>query len=192
VIAIGVGTMLGLQTTVAVDRGRVLAEDLARPPGVEQVACAVADALLAAGLSPRGADAVRVERGDDGERRCTLTGVEPGVSATFAAALAEAVSPVASPRYVVPRWVLTGPVDNTEGVLAARGRLRADREVWHGVPSVLGGTEARAQAFARAWDHWVGGGKAVYTGGPPGQGVLVTHRGSDHFGATIEQRVQWR
>ena len=99
---------------------------------------------------------------------------------------------MASPRYVVPRWVLDGPVDNPEGVQAALGRLRPDGEVWHSVPTVLGGTDAGARAFAAAWDHWVGGGQAVCTDGPPGQGVLATHRGSDPFGATTVLRVQWR
>ena len=99
---------------------------------------------------------------------------------------------MASPRYAVPRWVLVGPVDNADGVRAALGRLRPDGEVWHTVPSVLGTTGPRAQAFARAWDHWVGGGQAVYTGSPAGAGVLATHRGSDPFDVTTVLRVQWR
>ncbi len=192
VVAVGVATILGIQTTVAVDRGRVLAEDLARPPSIEQVAQAVADALHEAGLSPVGAAEVRVEVDEMGERRCSLAGVDPDTSATFAAALDEVVSPMGSPRYAVPRWVLVGPVDNADGVRAALGRLRPDGEVWHTVPSVLGTTGARAQSFARAWDHWVGGGQAVYTGSPAGAGVLATHRGSDPFDVTTVLRVQWR
>ena len=192
VVAVGVATILGIQTTVAVDRGRVLAEDLARPPSIEQVAQAVADALHEVGLSPVGAGAVRVDVDEIGERRCALAGVDPATSATFATALDEVVSPMASPRYAVPRWVLVGPVDNADGVRAALGRLRPDGEVWHTVPSVLGTTGPRAQSFARAWDHWVGGGQAVYTGSPAGAGVLATHRGSDPFDVTTVLRVQWR
>ena len=185
-------TMLGLQTTVAIDRGRVLAEELVRPPSVEQIAFAVADALRESGLAPRGAEAVQVVLDGHGEYRCALEGVEPDVSATFATALDEVVSPMVAPRYVVPRWVLQGPVDNRDGLAAAFGRLRPDGEVWHSVPTVLGTTGRRAQSFARAWDHWVGGGAALYTGSPEGEGVLATHRGSDPFDVTTVLRAQWR
>ena len=57
---------------------------------------------------------------------------------------------------------------------------------------MLGTTGKRAQAFARAWDHWVGGGEAIYTGSPAGEGVLVTNRGSDPFDVTTVLRTQWR
>lgn len=192
VVAIALAAMAGLQATVAVDRGRRLAEELTVPPSVDQVARAVADALQATGLSPRGADAVRVELDDHGSHRCVLQGVDAPVSATFATALDEAVSPMASPRYVVPRRVLTGPADNGHGARAALGLLRSDAEVWHSVPTMLGTTGRRAREFAGAWDRWVGGGEAVYTGSPEGEGVLVTHRGSDPFAVTTVLRSSWR
>jgi superfamily II DNA or RNA helicase len=192
VIALGLVTMLGIQTTVAVDRGRRLAEDLARPPSLEQIACAVADGLHDAGLAPYGAEAVQVEIDVGGVRRCSMVAVSPDVSATFATALDEVVSPMAQPRYVVPRWVLHDPVDNADGARAALGRLRPDGEVWHTVPTALGTTGKRAKVFAVAWDRWVGGGAAVYTGSPEGEGVLVTHRGSDPFDVTTVLRTQWR
>ena len=99
---------------------------------------------------------------------------------------------MASPRYVVPRWVLAGPVDNADGVRAALGRLRPDGEVWHSVPSVLGTTGQRAQAFARAWDHWVGGGQAVYTGSPEGEGVLVDAPRQRPVRGDDRVATQWR
>jgi len=192
VIAIGVATIAGIQTTVAVDRARVLCEELARPPGIEQVAFAVADALKETGLSPRGADGVQMHLDEDGDHRCVLEGVAPDVSAAFASSLDEAVSPMASPRYVVPRHVMLEPVDNEDGVRLLLGRLRPDAEVWHTVPTLLGTTAERAQTFARAWDRWVGGGPALWTGSPEGEGVLVTHRGSDPFAVTTVLRTQWR
>jgi hypothetical protein len=109
----------------------------------------------------------------------------------FATALDEVVSPMLDPRYVVPRWVLNGPVDNSHGLALALGRLRPDGEVWHSVPAVLGTTAARAQAFAAAWDRWVGGGPALYTRSPEGEGVLVTHRGEDPFAVTTVLRTTW-
>jgi len=192
VIGLGLVTMLGIQSFIAVDRGRRLADDLAAPPSIEQIAYAVADALHGAGLAPVGADGVRVEIDPMGERRCSLEGVDAAVSAMFANALDEVVSPMGAPRYVLPRWVLAGPIDNYDGVKAALGLLRPDGEVWHSVPSVLGTTGRRAQTFAAAWDHWVGGGPAIYTGSPEGEGVLVTHRGSDPFAVTTVLRTTWR
>jgi hypothetical protein len=192
VVFVGLATMVGIQTTIAVDRGRVLAEELATPPGIDQVANAVADALHATGLSPRGGDSVRVVLDAEGSYRCRLDDVDPTVSATFAGALDEVVSPMGSPRYVVPRWQLTRCVGNLDGLAAALRMLRPDGEVWHSVPTVLATNAERAQAFARAWDAWVGGGPAVYTGSPEGEGVLVTHRGSDPFAVTTVLRTQWR
>ncbi len=148
VIGVGLVTVLGLQAVVAVDRGRLVAEELRRPPSVEQIGYAVADALRAAGLSPVGADGVRVDVDDRGEYRCALVGVVPDVSAMFASALDEVVSPMGSPRYVLPRWVVGRPAGNTAGALVAFGLLRPDGEVWHTVPTVLGTTGERAQAFA--------------------------------------------
>ncbi len=192
VIGLGLVTMLGIQSFVAVDRGRRLADDLAARPSIEQIAYAVADGLHGAGLAPVGADGVRVEIDPLGERRCSLEGVDAAVSAMFASALDEVVSPMGEPRYVLPRWVLAGPIDNYDGIKAALGLLRPDGEVWHSVPSVLGATGKRAQTFAAAWDHWVGGGPAIFTGSPEGEGVLVTHRGSDPFAVTTVLRTTWR
>ena len=74
----------------------------------------------------------------------------------------------------------------------ATGRVRPTGEVWHSVPTVLGTRAENAKRFAAAWDRWVGGGEAVYTGSPQGEGVLVTHRGSDPFEATTVLRLHWR
>ncbi len=154
-IAIVVGTLLGIQTTVAVDRGRRAVEGLARSPGLDELARAVADALQETGLSPRGAEAVRVVPDGSGGHRCELDRVPAAVAALFTTALEEVVAPVAEPGYVVTRWVVAAPVDNAQGLRYALGLLRPDGEVRHGVPAVLRTTDERAQTFARAWERWV-------------------------------------
>ncbi len=184
VVAITVGTLLGIQTTVAVDRGRVAAEHLALTPGLEQTAASVADALHEAGLSPVGAAGVRIRRQGAAQASCFLDGVDETTSSTFVLALSELVSPLASPRYVVPRQVLTRAVDNADGVKVAFGRLRAHATVWHPVPSALADTAERAHVFVRAWDRWVGGGNMVDTRTPEGARVLAAARGGDPFGCT--------
>jgi hypothetical protein len=74
---------------------------------------------------------------------------------------------------------------------AGFGRLRPDGVVWHAVPSVLGLNAERAAAYAKAWDHWVGGGDPVYTGSPEGQGILAAQQGTDPFAASTVMRRQW-
>ena len=49
----------------------------------------------------------------------------------------------------------------------------------------------RATAYAKAWDHWVGGGDPVYTGSPEGQGILAAQQGTDPFAASTVMRRQW-
>lgn len=164
---------------------------LGTPPTIAEVAAAVADGLHATDLSPVGAEAVRLLVDRDGEYRCALDGVEPEVSQRFAESLAEAVAPIGEPRYLLPRWTLT-PGGTLRQMAHGIGRLRPDGEVWHAVPSVLGVRAARAQAYARAWNRWVGGGEPVYTRNPEGAGILAATRGTDPFAVTSVLRTAWR
>ena len=165
--------------------------------GLGQVAAAVADGLHRAGRSPVGAEALRVQVAHDGTTSYGLAGVDEDVSARFATAFEEVVSPMASPRYVVPRRVTSAPAE-VEGLkrgLRSRGRHQPDGEVWHTVPSVLATHRDSADAFAAAWHHWAGGDgtpvKAVYAHSPEGAGVLATHRGEDPFAVTCVVRRVW-
>ena len=182
VIGVGLVTMLGIQTTVAVDRGRRLAEDLARPPSIEQIAYAVADGLHDAGLTPSAPRRCSVEVDDDGGAALRRWRASPPRCRRRSRPRSTRWSRRWRRRATCCRaGCCTSPVDNADGIKAALGLLRPDGEVWHSVPTVLGTTGKRAQAFAAAWDLWVGGGPAIYTGSPEGEGVLVTHRGSDPF-----------
>jgi hypothetical protein len=167
---------------------------------VVRVASAVADGLLGAGLTRRGSDSVEVVVDHEGEYRCLLRDVSEVEAAVFVDALEEAVSPIALPRYLVPRWVRTSRARTTavgrwagrwSALLAGFGRIRSDGVVYHAVPSVLGVNAERATAYAKAWDHWVGGGDPVYTGSPEGQGILAANQGSDPFDASTVMRRQW-
>jgi len=161
-------------------------------PSVIRIASAVADGLLAAGLVRRGSDSVEVALDHEGEYRCVLHGVDENEAQLFADALDEAVSPIGLPRYLLPRWVRTQrDVTWWRALWAGFGRLEPDGVVWHAVPSVLGVNAERAAAYARAWDHWVGGGDPVYTGSPEGQGILAAQQGTDPFAASTVMRRQW-
>ena len=178
--------------------GRRVLADAAEPPSVLRVASAVADALHAAGRLPAGAEAVVVEIEPDGrggvEYRCRVDGVTEAESDLFATALDEAMGPVVAPRYVVPRWVVTTRATRAAWwtrTRAAYGRLHADGEVWHPVPTVLGANAGLAAHYSRAWARWVGGGAAVWTGSPEGTGVLAAQQGSDPFDAVTVMRRHW-
>jgi hypothetical protein len=123
VVVPALATVLGLRATIAAHRGRRLAEDLSRLPSVGQIACAVADALLDAELSPLGSAGVRVLVDEDGGSRCAIDGVDPLIEGTFATALDEVLSAMLAPRYVVPHRVLQGSA--TDAGLGA-GRARED------------------------------------------------------------------
>jgi hypothetical protein len=176
--------------------GEELLHGAEEAPSVIRIASAVADGLLAVGLVRRGADAVEVALDADGEYRCVLHDVDEVEAEVFATALDEAVSPINLPRYLLPRWVLTkraidGQSTWWRSLWAGFGLLKPDGVVWHAVPTVLGLNAERAAAYAKAWDHWVGGGAPVYTGSPEGQGILAAQQGTDPFAASTVMRRQW-
>ena len=159
------------------------------------MASAVADALHAAGRLPVGAEAVVVEIEPDDlgvvEYRCRVDGVSEAESDVFATALDEAMGPLVAPRYVVPRWVVTTPATWWARTRAAYGRLHADGEVWHPVPTVLGTNAGLAAHYSRAWERWVGGGPPCGRARRKGRGVLAAQQGSDPFDAVSVMRRHW-
>ena len=191
------GALLGLAAAVArvrshLQHGEELLHGAEEAPSVIRIASAVADGLYAAGLVRRGSDSVEVALDSEGEYRCVLHGVDETEAELFASALDEAVSPINLPRYLLPRWVRTDrDITWWRSLWAGFGRIRPDGVVWHAVPTVLGVNAGRAEAYARAWDHWVGGGAPVYTGSPEGQGVLAAQQGTDPFAASTVMRRQW-
>lgn len=193
VLVVALLAALLLRRTTLAGRGRALLAAGAVPPSVEQVGGAVADALHDCGLVGAGAGALAVEVDAAGEYRCRLAGVPEAESELFARALDEALGPVLAPRYVVPRHVLLDRHRSTAELVRAAtgGALEPDGTVWHPVPAVLGVRAERAAAYARAFDHWVGGGEALYTGSPEGAGVLAAQRGSDPFDVATVMRRHW-
>jgi superfamily II DNA or RNA helicase len=185
------GVVLAVRRARALRRaGRLLSGTTGEPP-LLRYAYAVADALKACELSRYGAEGVvaRVEPG--GSYRLSLADVDAATSERFALALDEVLSPIAAPRYVMPRYVLRpGPIrPRTREWL--EGTAHADGVVYHAVPATLGQNRGRAATFAVAWNTWVSDGEPVYTNTPEGEGVLATHRGEDPLSATTVLRVAW-
>jgi hypothetical protein len=123
----------------------------------------------------------------DGSYRFSLAAVDTATSEQFALALDEVLSPITTPRYVMPRYILRStPVHNW-----LAGTARADGIVYHAVPTTLGQNRSRATAFAQAWNTWISAGEPVYANTPEGEGILATHRGQDPLSATTVLRVAW-
>ena len=138
----------------------------------------------------------------EGEYRCLLRDVvATSRPALFVEALEEAVAPIAPPAVPGARagsgrsaparaGSAAGPSAGRRCLPGSAGSAR-DGVVWHAVPTVLGVNAERAAAYAKAWDHWVGGGEPVYTGSPEGQGILAANQGTDPFDASTVMRRQW-
>jgi hypothetical protein len=183
------GTLLGVRRVRALRRAERLLEEASGDPPLMRFAYAVADALRDSGLSRRGAEGVVARVEPDGSYRLSLADVDAANSERFALALDEVLSPIAAPRYVIPRYVLRPAPGRAEDWLA--GTARADGVVYHAIPATLGQNRARAAAFALAWHTWISDGRPVYTNTPEGEGVMATHRGEDPLSATTVLRVAW-
>jgi hypothetical protein len=154
------------------------------------LAYALADGLHEAGLTPRGASAVKVSPDGTGAYRVQLAGVPAAASAVFASALDELVSPVGSPRYLLPRYVVAAR-GLAAGHRLLRGRAPANDVVYHAVPSVLGENRRRVNAFAAAWTRWVSTATPVFTRTPEGEALLSAQTGTSPMNAAAALRATW-
>lgn len=160
-------------------------------PGVREYARAMADALHAAGLTSRGAEAVVAAATLEGEIRVRLEGVDEAQTAVFTEALSEVMGPIEHPRYLVSR---------REPTPASGGFLEwfttpQHHEVWHQVPTVMGRSRADADLFTTHWSHHVSAGRAVFTGTPEGAGLVRALRFTSPLGQAaglnLVQRRRW-
>lgn len=169
-----------------------LAAVAAEPADLADLARAVADGLQGAGLSPVGADRIRLDVDARGVYRMSLDGVDAATSAVFATALDEVLAPLGSPRYLVPRYVLAAPTrPYRQGRAWLDGTAEPNGAVYHAVPTVLGANADRAGAFGTAWSRWVSQSDTLYAGSPEGAGVLAAMRGADPFDVTTVLRLGW-
>jgi superfamily II DNA or RNA helicase len=189
------GLLIVIAAVSAARRGKRAAS---APAGgcLADMAMATADALRKAGLASRGAESVRVEPLPDGSYRARLGDVPAREAEVFSDALEDVLSPLAQPRYVVPRLVVEPP-DGLAGGIALAGRRLVTGAVpaavvYHAVPAVLGVRKNLAVAFEAAWNARVSPGAMLYTGSPEGAGVLAAQRGDDPFAVTTQIRTLWR
>ncbi|MHB0877886.1 MAG: hypothetical protein ACYC5O_17755, partial [Anaerolineae bacterium] len=99
----------------------------------------------------------------------------------FAGAYRQMMGPLGDARYLIERD--SGSLRNlvyrplwaaVRGVLGLTEDLRA----YHRVPEALASRKERAEAFARHWRRYVGGGRLVYTRNAEGRHILLQARAS--------------
>ncbi len=173
-------------------------ERLAPSDALDDLAAAVSEALAATGgISDKlGPDSVRLVTQPDGFYRCLLDGASADESALFAESMDELLSPLAAPRYIIPRYVVTPPKSLLRSaLLAARltlGKRRGSAVVYHAIPAWLGANKERATAFGRSWNRYVSAGDPLYWKDPEAQAILAAQHGEDPFEITTQMRALWR
>lgn len=198
----------GAAWDLAVSRGSGRLLDEARTePDLVAYGCAVAEALLQAGIVARAHDLadlpaasadelVSTTVDEHGVYRIALSGGRRGDSEAFATALDETLSVIGSPRYLMPRYLLPPrPAGSSSRLLAGwrwkHGRAPANAVIYHAVPAVMATNAQRAGVFAAAWHRWISTGRPIYAASPEGEGILATHRGRSPLDVTTALRVSW-
>jgi superfamily II DNA or RNA helicase len=171
--AVGVALAAGLVAAALSVVGRRWRERRAqRRLGFEGLLVAFGRAI-AASLPGAVPEQVRAAPGRDGGWAVRLDGADAALSASFATALEQVVSPVDYPRYIIDR------------------RVRGRAVMWHAVPDVFGVNKASAEQFAQAWRRFVGRGRLLYTGSPEGAGVAQAVRALDPLDVSSALFAQW-
>ncbi len=139
--------------------GRLLADELP----LDLVARAICDAYHELGeLSEQAAASLAIEPRASGYLRCYLPSATAPESLRFTSALDGALAPAAVPRYLISRLVPAGG-----GGLRPLARVLARRPPfgrrWVVVPDDLGRVKKRAEAYARAWQRWLGPSELQFT-----------------------------
>lgn len=189
IVAAGVG----LVATAAAAESRRLDH---APNALEQLAAVVADALYAAGGAQRGSAALRLASDPEGWIRCQLDGVPTEQSLRFTAALDELLAPLAEPRYLIGRKILTPPARPVArrlfAVRAVVGLSLPGTVAWHAVPRWFARNKDRRQHLAQAWRKHIGPPRQLPADSPQGQAILDLFRGDNPLSVTTQLRTTWR
>jgi superfamily II DNA or RNA helicase len=162
VVLAGLG-LVPLAAAWALRRLTRVRRELEEPVPLDLAAYAVRDAYVELGeLSADAAASLAIEPRSSGYLRVWLKRATADETARFTAALNDVVDPTGFPRYLVSRLV---PGRRYAPALLWRALTRRppfDRR-WDPVPDDLGRRRERAEAFARAWERWLGPSELRFT-----------------------------
>ena len=143
---------------------------------------ALLEALKDAGLVSRSItpDHVRVTEQTDGSCEVSLDYASPEDAATFVRSYRQVFAPVSDQRYLILRDEDRLPNAALRPLwfsLRLFFRRRSDYPSgYHPVPDLLATRKERAEALARYWERYVGGGQLVYTRTDAGRRALLKAR----------------
>lgn len=210
IAALGIGILTAGIGTIAVATRRIKRRiaaivDALRQVGtsdcLEDLGLTVAVALRDAGAISKelGEGSVRTVIQDDGYYRCYLAGASTEESQLFAEALNELLSPLSSPRYIIPRYVHHVPLSQDDAARMVRLWVRTERlefeessVVYHQVPSYLAVNRDRVELFRRAWNRYVSDGEPLFHQTPEAYAIIQVQDGADPFDVTTQMRTLWR
>ena len=166
------------------------------PTALEQLAAAIADGLHAAGGADAGAEQLTTSLTPDGWIRCELGGVPHDQSVRFATALDEILSPLADPRYLLGRRVLTPPTGRL-GRISYAGRAWLGLPLpgivaWHALPRWFATSRHKRDCLVAAWENRIGPARVLDAHTPDGQTVLELFRAQNPLSVFTQLRTTWR
>ena len=122
---------------------------------------------------------VRVVEMEGGYYQVSLVGAAPEESDAFARAYQQLLGPLGEARYLIERdgaslrnWAYRPLWFLVRKAL----RLEEDLKAYHRVPDPLASRRERAEALARYWRRYVGGGRLIYTRTVEGRRLLLAAR----------------
>jgi superfamily II DNA or RNA helicase len=150
-------------------------------PVLLDIGRAVLAGLREAGLVNRALtdDCVRVQPAAEDDYEVFVDPASPEASDMFARAYRHVLGPILEPRYLVTRDVSRLPDMLWQPVWAfvrLITRQRVPEIVYHPVPDMLAANKQRAEAFARQWEKYVGGGELIFTKNEAGRNILSKAR----------------
>lgn len=164
--------------------------------GIAAIATAVAEALFKLGIVSSGVKGLHVVPQKDGYFRCYLDKASPEESSIFAEALEEALSPLANPKGILPRYLPSGSghFDRLTCSLKLYWRPSASSALvtWHALPRIFTLNKARSEAYRRAWNRHVSPGKILYSSGFLAQEIIQAQRGENPMEIETQGRSLWR
>ena len=105
------------------------------------------------------------------------------------------MAPIQSPRYIIPRYVVSPPRNLVADLLLLMRQFGNPRfgaaVVYHNVPTLLAANRARVTAFQTAWNRYVSAGTALFETDPAAQAIIQLQRGEDPFALTTQMRMLW-
>ncbi len=146
---------------------------------------ALLQALREAGLISRklNADYVRVAHNFDDTYTVQLDYASPEDAGLFIQAFGEILAPIRNQRYLILHTHERLPKSLDTFIWRTARKLippKYLRPTYYPVPEVLSTHRKYADALARAWERYIGGGQLVYTRSPEGRQILYQARLQEH------------